>query len=121
LEARVQHPQSDYLVVALDAINNSSASAELETGHCPYRVRAYPSADLTEPAFWDDHPANPNTGCYAEGLVYFLPPVSTTRLRTDTLYAADLAMGIPSRAGYFGVIVSRDEQRVILPAGTIPP
>ncbi len=117
LEALVEQHGTEYLAVTLTALNPGSAAARFERGHCVLRVRAYSSADLTEPAFWDDHSGDSNTACYAELLEYLIPP-GRTRIVADTLLAGDLAMGLPDRPGHFGVIVDRDGQRVVLPAGS---
>lgn len=120
LEAIAEQHGDDFLVVTLAALNSDADTAELSTGRCPFRVRAFSSPDLMEPAFWDDHRADSLFSCYAEGLTYLLPP-GRRDFMIDTLSATDLAMGLPQDSGHFGVIIVRNGQRVVLRAGPTSP
>ena len=115
LGARFEWQEDHSITFMLTAANPTGEDALLETGPCPFRVRAYRTVELVEPAVWESLPASP-TPCHDEGLVLVLPP-GQSDVFPRTYRRAQMAMGLPAGKGYFALLVAKNGVRDLLPAG----
>lgn len=116
LGARVAS-EGDGFVVFATLHNPTGASLTLSTGTCPYRLRAYASEALDDPAFWDDRTEHPMP-CVDVGLHRVVPP-GNSELVLGRRSWSDLAMGFPRRAGHWGVVVVHNGDLRVLSGGRI--
>ena len=119
LGARVER-RADELVVIAELYNPSFTEVTLSTGACPFRLRAYASDALVEPAFWDDRTTVPIV-CPDGGGIIRQVPHGASEVTLGVVHREFLALGFPDRPGYFGVVVIHNDQLGMLRGGSFRP
>ena len=119
LGARSEWNHHDSISVVLTANNPTSDTLDLVTGVCPFRVRAYRTADLSEPAFWESRYSH-SWVCTDGGVTYALPP-GDSDVVSGVYRRREMAMGFPDEPGHFGLVVVHNDVLRVLPAGGFRP
>ena len=119
LGARSEWNHHDSINMVLTANNPTSDTLHLYTGICLFRVRAYRTADLQEPAFWEALYSQPRL-CTDAGIIYELPP-GDSDVVSRVYRRREMAMGFPDEPGHFGLVVVHNDVLRVLPAGGFRP
>ena len=110
-------PETEGFRVLLDLTNTGADTAQVESGECNVRIRAYAAAELAEPAIWDDHFIE-NVACPAVLYVHRIAPGENSTAER-IIRASIVADWPPPRRAYYGVVIRLNGERLVLPAGVL--